>query len=390
MQQQKRKVIGLMSGTSCDGVDVALIEISGSGLNTQLRFLHGFHKKYFPRQKQMLLELMYLSTSNVKLISQANFYLAQIWADGVEDILKRSGERRENIALIGSHGQTVYHQPVPEFFVGRKVRSTFQIGDPSVLAQLTGITTIGDFRVADVALGGQGAPLVPYFDWLYFSKLKKDMLSLNIGGIANITYIPADGDVKKVKAFDTGPGNMLIDQGMQRLYQLPFDKNGAKARMGKFSDKLFNYLIKEDTYLHQSPPKSTGREHYGAEFVVKLLGKALRWRIPEPDVMHTITRYSAYTIWQAYKQFIGNKVSLLLIGGGGFHNEFLMGCLQEYFKDVTIGSLSKMGIPEDFKEAICFAVLAYECINGKPVNLPGVTGARRAAILGKICKAELS
>jgi anhydro-N-acetylmuramic acid kinase len=183
---------------------------------------------------------------------------------------------------------------------------------------------------------------------------------------------------------------MLIDQLMQRLYQQPFDRNGTKAKIGTLSDKLFNYLLKEDSYLYISPPKSTGREHYGAEFVIKLLGKALRWRIAEPDIIHTVTLYTAYAIWQAYVKFIGTKVNLLLIGGGGYHNTFLMHCLTKYFKEATIEPVSKLGIPEDFKEAICFAVLANECINGKCVNLPTVTGASKSTILGKICPVELS
>jgi anhydro-N-acetylmuramic acid kinase len=252
---------------------------------------------------------------------------------------------------------------------------------------LTGITTIGDFRVADVALQGQGAPLVPYVDWILFSKLKKDVLVLNIGGIANITYIPADGRKEKVIAFDTGPGNMLIDQLMQRLYELPYDKNGEKAFLGNFSDKLFDYLQKIDSFPEKRPPKSTGREQYGKDFIITLLKRALRRRIPEPDAIHTVSKYTAFTIWQATERFINNKIDTLYVGGGGSHNKFLMKSLSDYFVNTEIRRSGEFGIDEDYKEAICFAILANELIRGNPTNLPGITGATKPAFLGKICLA---
>jgi len=388
ISKKKRKVIGLMSGTSCDGVDLALVEISGSGLESKVDFLYGYQKPYSEQQKAALLKLMDLNSGNIKLLSQANFYLAQIWADAVEELLKKSGENRSNIDIIGSHGQTVYHQPTSEIYIDRNISATMQIGDPSVLAQLTGITTVGDFRTADVALKGQGAPLVPYFDWLIFSKLKVNLLSLNIGGIANITFIPSDGDINKVQAFDTGPGNMLIDQLMQRLYELPYDQDGKIAHLGQFSDKLFNFLLKEDPFPKLPPPKSTGREHYGSEFIIKLLRQAVRWRIDEPQVLHTVTKYTAYTIWKAYDQFIDSKIRYLFVAGGGSHNEFLFQALQDYFQDVEVERTDKKGMDVDYKEAICFAVLAHECVNGKNTNLPQVTGALKATVLGKICPAR--
>jgi anhydro-N-acetylmuramic acid kinase len=388
INKEKRKVIGLMSGTSCDGVDLALVEINGSGIESEVKFLHGYNKPYTTQQKQSLLQLMDPNASNVKLISQANFYLAQIWAKAINELLKKVGENYKNIDLIGSHGQTIYHQPNPESLLDRDVTSTLQIGDPSALAQLTGITTVGDFRIADVALKGQGAPLVPYFDWLIFSKLKANLLSLNIGGIANITYVAADGDINKVRAFDTGPGNMLIDQLMQRLYEVPFDQNGQIAQIGTFSDRLFNFLSREDLYPDLVPPKSTGREHYGPEFVIKLLRKALRWRIQEPDIIHTVTKYTAYTIWEAYRQFIKKEIEYLYISGGGSHNKFLFQTLQEYFKDIKVKVVDGTDMDVDYKEAICFAVLAHECLNSRCTNLPEVTGATDTALLGKICPAE--
>ena len=379
------KIIGLMSGTSCDGIDLALIEISGSGMSMDFQLLASYHQGYSDIQKRHLLSLLEKPEVSLKELGQINFYLANIWAEAIEKLLKKKKMSVESIDLIGSHGQTFYHNPQDELVIDRKISSTLQLGDPAVLAQLTGITTIGDFRVADVALKGQGAPLVPYVDWLLFSKLKKNILALNIGGISNFTHIPASGKKDKVIAFDTGPGNMLIDQLMQRLYELPYDKDGEKAFLGKFSQKLFDILRKIDTFPEQKPPKSTGREHYGKEFIITLLKKSLRRRISEPDVIHTVSKYTAYTIWQASDQFIQSSIDAIYVGGGGSHNKFLMQSLSEYFQNSEIKRFSEIGVDDDFKEAICFAVLANELVRGNHTNLPRVTGASNSAFLGKIC-----
>jgi len=381
------KVIGLMSGTSCDGVDLVLTEITGSGTSTQFQLLGSYHQSYTCEQKKGLLSLLANGIGDVRSVSQANFYLAHLWAVGIKKMLTKMKIPVSEVDLIGSHGHTFYHQPESTDFIDKMISSTLQIGDPSVLVQLTGITTVGDFRVADVALKGQGAPLVPYVDWLLFSKLKRNVLILNIGGIANFTYVPASGKKEEVIAFDTGPGNMLIDQLMQRLYELPYDKNGKKAFLGQFSDKLFKYLQKIDPFPGKAPPKSTGREHYGKEFIVTLLKKGLRWRIQEPDVIHTVSNYTAYTIWQASEMFVKKEIQALYVSGGGSHNVFIMKSLAEYFPGISIKSSGDFGIDEDFKEAICFAILANELIRGNRTNLPGVTGARKPAYLGKICPA---
>ena len=380
-----RNIIGLMSGTSCDGLDIALVKVHAAGKATRYEVINTAHSAYPGTIRKYLLEMMTGEKKNVAEISQANFFLARLWSQAINSFLKKTGLKPADIDLIGSHGQTVYHQPFATKMFNQKVSSTLQIGDPAVIAQLTGITTIGDFRVADVALGGQGAPLVPYFDWLVFAKLRENCLVLNIGGIANFTFVPADGDLNKVIAFDTGPGNMLIDQMMQRLYEKPFDRDGTIASQGKFSDKLFDYLKKSDTYPALSPPKSTGREHYGDEFVINLLRKAIRWRIMEPDVIHTVSRYTAYTVWQAYSNFLKTEIKKIYVGGGGAHNLFVRRMLQEYFKNVAVKSVSDAGINEDYKEAICFAILANECINEVPAGMQRVTGANASTILGKIC-----
>jgi anhydro-N-acetylmuramic acid kinase len=383
--KKERLIIGLMSGTSCDGLDIALFRVRGCGTDTGITVLKSVHQPYTGIQRDYLLGLMDFERINVRSVSNANFYLAQIWSQAVLRFLKANGYKSEDIDLIGSHGQTVYHQPDVHTVAGRRVRSTLQIGDPAALAQLTGITTVGDFRVADMALGGQAAPLVPYFDWLLYSKLRRNVLALNIGGIANVTYIPADGDLNKVTAFDTGPGNMLIDQLMMRPYEVPFDKNGARGKLGTFSDRLYNFLVRLDGYPGKKPPKSTGREHYGESFVIELLRKAVRWRIPEPDVINTVTTYTAITVKEAWAAYIKYPVDLIIAGGGGSHNRFLMQMLQEYFPQSEIRKAGSDGVDADYKEAICFGVLANELISGNTANMPQVTGAAHRALLGKIC-----
>ena len=385
LKKKERVIIGLMSGTSCDGLDLALLRIRGCGRSAKFSIASTHHHRYSPAQKKYLLQLMDFEHTSVQELSNANFYLARIWADIVRRFLKSNSLTASDVDLIGSHGQTVYHQPEAARTVGKPVRSTLQIGDPSVLAQLTRITTVGDFRVADMALGGQAAPLVPYFDWLFYSKLKRNLLAVNIGGIANITFIPADGDLNRVLAFDTGPGNMLIDQLMMRLYELPFDRNGARARRGRFAQRLYNQLCSQDDYPAKKPPKSTGREHYGEAFVIELLRKAIRWRIPEPDVIHTAAVYTAVVIKDAWKKFIRHPVELIIVGGGGSHNSFIMRRLAEEFSGTEIRQAADQGVNADFKEAVCFGVLANELICGNPANLPKTTGASKQALLGKIC-----
>jgi anhydro-N-acetylmuramic acid kinase len=386
VNKKTKKILGLMSGTSCDGLDMALIDVVGFGLKTSYKLIGSGHYKYNDRVKKMLFGIMTPGNAGIKELSQVNFYLAKIWAKAINTFLKDQKLSPNKIDLIGSHGHTIYHHPQFEPVLDQKISSTWQMGDPSVIAQLTGITTVGDFRVADVALGGQGAPLVPYFDWLSFAHLKENIIALNIGGIANLTYVSKNGDPADIVAFDTGPGNMLIDQLMMRLYEKPMDKDGKIAFAGGFSERLFNYLLKIDDYLEMSPPKSTGREHYNEKFIIDLLRKAVRWRIREPDIIHTVSKYTAFAVWHAYDKFIKSNIDKLFVAGGGSHNKFLMQMLAEYFDGVPVQNVRDAGIDEDYKEAICFAILANECLHGVATGMPNVTGSNRSAILGKICQ----
>jgi len=383
----ERYIIGLMSGTSCNGLDIARIRISGNALKTHFELLNSATVPYSSEQKQNFLQFLQTKTTSLKDLSQLNFYLPTIWNEMIQSFFEQNNLKKSDVDLIASHGQTIWHEPEPDFYIDRPVASTMQLGDPAVLAQLVGIPVIGDFRVADVALGGQGAPLIPYFDWIYFSRFKRNILTINIGGISNLTFIPADGNFQKVQAFDCGPGNMLIDAAAINYFNLPFDQEGQIARKGQNKPSFLNFLKENDPFLSQLPPKSTGREIYGTPFFKKILKEAKELNISGEDVLYNLTDYTAFSIFDHYKRFIqsGTKTDLVLIGGGGARNSFLMERLGYYFNGIETSTVDKHGLDSDFKEAIGFAVLANETINGIGSNVPAATGASRRAILGKIC-----
>ena len=376
-----------MSGTSCDGLDIALIEIEHSGRETEFVFLGGRRYAYKGKQKSALLHFMQNTNVSAKDFSQLNFYLSEIWAEMIKQFLSEMRLTADQIDLIGSHGQTIWHQPEPEEFIDLPTRSTLQLGDPSVLAQLCAIPVVGDFRTADMALGGQGAPLIPYFDWVYFSRFKKNILTVNLGGIANVTFISGDGAFNKLIAFDCGPANMLMDQAMAELFGKAYDKNGQTARQGRFSEALFRFLIDKDSFARQKPPKSTGREFYGSGFFNPLIRFARNRNLAKADIVTTLSRYTAFTVYENYRQFIFPQYAVqeVAVGGGGAHNGFIMETLQDYFKDVPVQKVGRLGLNEDFKEAIGFALLANESWHGHFSNVPQITGAGRPAVLGKIC-----
>ncbi len=322
---------------------------------------------------------------NVTDICKLNFLIAHIYADAVKLLCKKSKVSLSNIDFIGSHGQTIHHLPNKEKYFGYEISSTLQIGDPSVIAKLTGIITVGDFRVGDIALGGQGAPLIPYFDYILFSSKKKNRALLNLGGISNFTILNKKAKTKDVIAFDTGPANMMIDILSKKFFNKNYDKDGKLASIGKIHEELFNALIEKDNFIEKQPPKSTGRELYGKEFLDELLLKFSS--VKKEDWLATVTKFTAYAVWRNYDLFIKNetKIEELFISGGGAKNKFLVKQLKKYFgKKVLIQNVNKLGISPDAKEAICFAVLANETLNGNPSNIPRVTGASRETILGKI------
>jgi len=381
------KIIGLMSGTSCDGLDIALIKISGFHEETIFKFIEGNTIPYSSSQRTLLTDFICSEKINLKEISQLNFYLPKIWSEMIIKFLDEIGIDRSEIDLIGSHGQTVWHQPESEEINNEQISSTLQIGDPSALAQFLGIPAVGDFRVADVAIGGQGAPLIPYFDWILFKNIGKNILSINIGGISNFTFIPKDGDINNVSAFDCGPGNVIIDAVMKKLYNKSKDDNGNIASSGKLSNELFDYIKFIDDFVELLPPKSTGREHYNVKLLNNIIKFAMDNSISSEDIIHTISTYTVYTIYKNYQLFMEDiyKIDEIVISGGGLYNVFIIRKLGEYFNDIDVKPITDYNIENDLKEAIGFAVLANETVKYQPSNIPKVTGAERPAILGKIC-----
>ncbi|MBI9071557.1 MAG: anhydro-N-acetylmuramic acid kinase [Melioribacteraceae bacterium] len=385
-KKEKKIVVGLMSGTSLDGVDVALVEITGNGTNTKIDLI-GFIEYPFPEGlKSFVLKNSVKDTSNVEDICRLNFLFPQIYFDAVKTLCEKLKFDMADIDLIGSHGQTIHHLPQKEKMFGYGVGSTLQIGDPSALAKLTGVTTVGDFRTADIAFGGQGAPLVPYFDYILFHSNDLNRALLNIGGISNFTILNKDKTQADVLAFDTGPGNMIVDLLMRIFYQKEFDANGDIAKSGKFNEELFNTLVLRDNFIEKEPPKSTGREYYGEEFLEPLLKEYKN--IPNEDFINTVTNFTAYSIFRNYEKFVKDETEIdeLFVSGGGARNLSLLESLKKYFgNDVQVKVIDEIGISSDAKEAICFAVLANETVCGNHSNIPRTTGASESTILGKIC-----
>jgi len=318
-------------------------------------------------------------------VALLNVLLAHLYADAIRALARRAGMSLSDIDLIGSHGQTIHHLPTPHAMFGRRITATLQIGDPSVLATLTGITTVGDFRMADMAAGGQGAPLVPYVDWLVFRSPTLHRLLLNIGGIANITVLPRNCPADRVVAFDTGPGNMVVDQLMHEFYGKPYDDHGRTARRGMVSIDLFHKLARHP-YLKAGPPKSTGREEFGRDFVESILHHAKGY--DREDIIATASQFTAYAVYDAYKRFVARRMCVqeLIVSGGGARNRFFLDELRRYFPWACIRLAEEFGMSSDAKEAICFAILAHQTMCGIPANIPSVTGARTRVTLGKICK----
>jgi anhydro-N-acetylmuramic acid kinase len=378
--KKKKNVVGLMSGTSADGIDAALAEISGSGKNSHLRLIKFITVPYPKGYKEVLLKNSDELTAKLDEIARLDMLIAEFFADAVKKLSRKAAIPMSKIDLIGSHGQTIHHLPNPVHLFDKKIRSTMQIGNSSAIAKLTGIVTVGDFRMGDVAVGGTGAPLVPYFDFIMFRSKKINRALLNIGGIANITILPKNCNINQVTAFDTGPGNMIVDGLMQKLCKKPFDKNGKIASSGKLIPLLLQQLITHP-YLWMPPPKSTGRELFGKNLIDAILNK--HKSAPKQDIIATVTEFTALSVYLNYLKFVQPKTKIdeLLVSGGGVHNKYLMDALNRYFGKIKIGTVENI-IPSDAKEAVCFAMLANELIAGNPTNMPSVTGAKKRTLLG--------
>lgn len=360
------RVAGIMSGTSLDGIDVAIVDIERRRIST----VAVRSTPYPPEMRPALLGVSNTATTTGD-IARLGFRLGELYARAVRETCRRSGVPLESLDLIGCHGQTIYHESGV---------ATMQIGEAAIIAERTGIPVVSDFRPRDIAAGGTGAPLVPYVDYWLFRHPRRGRIALNIGGIANITAIPAGAAPDDVVAFDTGPGNMVIDALAARHTggKLNYDKDGRIAAKGKVRRKLLDELL-ADPYYRQKPPKTAGREQYGKEFVSRLRGRT-------EDLVATATVLTAATIAMGIHRLRGPYHDLI-VSGGGAHNPQIMAHLAAFLPDLAIATSADYGIDIDGKEAICFAVLAYETARGRPSNLPSATGARRAAILGKITPA---
>lgn len=321
-------------------------------------------------------------------ISDLNFILGEEFARAAIAACKQWRVPLRKIALIGSHGQTIFHHGVASRSLGgRRVASTLQIGEPSVIAERTGITTIGDFRPADVAAGGQGAPLVPFVDYLLYRHAKRGRAALNIGGIANLTVIPAGARPQDVFAFDTGPGNMIVDALVERITRgkRHYDKDARMALTGKMIPALLDKMMSEP-YLEKAPPKTTGREEFGAAYAERIFAWGKRHRARPEELVRTATLFTSLSIAEAFRRFIlpRTRVDELIVAGGGARNPLMMAQLAAALPRIKMIEAERFGVAPDAKEAFAFAVLAYEAYHGRANNLPSATGARHAAVLGKL------
>jgi anhydro-N-acetylmuramic acid kinase len=387
MSDKPMLVLGMMSGTSADGIEVALARISGAPPRLNAKLLGHTSIQFPPALRKEILRVAEQHPITAGALSQLNFRLGEVFADAAVAACRKFRAPSSRIALIGSHGQTIFHQGKPATFLGRPTASTLQISEPAIIAARTGITTVGDFRPADIALGGQGAPLVPYADYLLYRHEKLGRVSLNLGGIANVTVLPRACKPQQVFAFDTGPANMLIDALVSHFTRgrVRFDKNARLASQGRRVPALLDDLLR-DPYLKLAPPKSTGREYYGHAYLKKVLALGRRHGAKPNDLIRVATIFTALSVVDALNRFVLPKAKIhqLIVSGGGARNPLILAQLSAALPGVEVLPSGRLGVPEEAKEAFAFALLAHEAFHQRPANLPSATGARGPAILGKI------
>ncbi len=368
--------IGLMSGTSLDGVDAALVKITDNEVNL-LKFLTLSYDEEF---KMRLFRNLNSSTAKLNEISTLNFELGHWFVRAIDKLLENTLYTYNNIDFVASHGQTIWHDPAGKY------PSTLQIGEASVIAYHTNITTVANFRVMDMAAGGEGAPLVPFSEYFLFRNTKENLVLQNIGGISNLTYIPIGAKMTDVRSFDCGVGNIMIDYFTKKYFNLPYDEDGQIALRGVIISEILEHL-KKDEFIYHKPPKSTGREKYSYDFMEQLASELNFASYKKEDIITTITEFTVYSIAYQYLNFI-KKIDKAVISGGGSHNKYIIKRLKELTK-MNIITGEEFGLNSDAKEAVAFAILGYMTLKGRPSNVPSATGAKNHVILGQITPSPL-
>jgi anhydro-N-acetylmuramic acid kinase len=376
-----------MSGTSADGVDAALVRIEGGTGSPQVHLQAFLTHPFPPGMREAIRAASVPVTGSVDLLCRLNVALGEVFAEAALAVAERAGVPMTAVDIVGSHGQTVHHLPLPTPFHSYTIRSTLQLGEPCVIAERTGVMTVADFRPRDMAAGGEGAPLAPYGHHLLFAHGQQTRVLHNIGGISNVTVLPAGGPLAEVVAFDTGPGNMLIDAAVAGVTEgrQVFDRDGHLARHGRVHQPLIEALLRHP-FLHRSPPKSTGREDFGEVFLADILPRAARLGVTGNDLVATLTAFSALSMAEAYRRFILPQHPHIesVVCGGGRHNPMLLERMRAELPEVTWQTCEAFGIPADALEAVIFAVLAYETVCGHAANVPSATGATQPVVLGKV------
>jgi anhydro-N-acetylmuramic acid kinase len=379
-------VAGVMSGTSADGINVALVHITSWRSRAGRHGLHFLAHAEYPYPKQVrraVLAAMNSTKANVADLARLNFLLAELYADAILATQRRFHLKAE---LIGCHGQTLYHQGETARFLGRKLAATWQTGEGALVAARVGVPVVSDFRPADMAAGGKGAPLVPLLDFLLYRDIRVGRIVQNIGGIANLTAIPANASAKEVVAFDTGPGNMLMDAVSERLFGTPYDRDGRIAASGAALDLVISDVMR-GSFFRRKPPKTAGREEFGREFAQNFIRRC--GRVDKRDIVATATALTAKSVADALRRFVIRRTGTyrdFVVSGGGASNPTLMAMLANQLRPLglKIRTSDEFGLPSEAKEAAAFALLAFHTWNRKPSNVPSATGAKRPAILGKI------
>ncbi len=375
-------VVGLMSGTSADGIDAALCELAGRPPHVRARVLHARTFPYDATTQRRILSACVPERSRVDVLCQLNADLGEAFAEAVLALLREVQRPLEDIALVGSHGQTVWHMVQPD---GRAT-ATLQIGEAAIIAERTGITTVSNFRPRDIAAGGQGAPLTGYADWLLLRHADHWRAVQNIGGMGNVTFLPPLGDAQSAPlAFDTGPGNVLIDEAVRLLSDgaQRYDEDGRMAARGQVDERGLAELLAYP-YFARTPPKTTGRELFGAEMAAAWMREGLARGLRDVDIVATLTALTAASIADAYRRFAPAPVREVIIGGGGAHNATLLAMLRERLAPSAVLTHEALGLSSDYKEALVFALLAYEAWHARVGTLPAITGAAHATVLGQI------